>query len=146
VPERFTSVVDAHVVLRRDGKILLVRRAGNVYASGQLCLPSGHLEQGESILDAAIRETREEVGILLDPVRLRLVLSIHQRNRDKKHTRLGFVFEPEEWSGEPARCEPAKCAELLWANPDNLPTDTVDYTAAALRAIQRGTTFALNGW
>ncbi len=129
MPERFTSVVDAHVVLRRDGKILLVRRAGNVYASGQLCLPSGHLEQGESILDAAIRETKEEVGILLDPVRLRLVLSIHQRNRDKKHTRLGFVFEPEEW-----------------ANPDNLPTDTVDYTAAALRAIQRGTTFALNGW
>ena len=72
---------------------------------------------------------------------MRLVLSIHPRNRDKKHTRLGSVFEPEEWSGEPARC-----AELLWANPDDLPNDTVDCTAAALGAIQRGATFALNGW
>lgn len=30
VPERFTSVVDAHVILRRDGKLLLIRRAGKV--------------------------------------------------------------------------------------------------------------------
>jgi 8-oxo-dGTP diphosphatase len=146
VPERFTSVVDAHVILRRDGRLLLVRRAGKVYASGQLCLPSGHLEQGESIIDAAIRETREEVGIVLDPARLRLVLSIHQRNPDKRHTRIGFVFEPEQWTGEPAICEPAKCAELLWADPDALPADTVAYTAAAIRAVQRSSNFALNGW
>jgi hypothetical protein len=32
------------VFLRRHGKILLLRRTGNVYASGQLCLPSGHHE------------------------------------------------------------------------------------------------------
>jgi 8-oxo-dGTP diphosphatase len=146
VPERFTSIIDVHVILRRDEQILLLRRAGNVYASGKLCLPSGHLEQGESILDAAIRETREEVGIVLDPADLRLVLSIHQRNPDKRHSRVGFVFEPGLWDGEPARCEPAKCSEFLWVNPDDLPADTVEYTAAALDAVRRGITFALNGW
>ena len=45
MPDRFTSIIDVHVILRRTGKILLLRRAGNVYASGQLCLPSGHLEK-----------------------------------------------------------------------------------------------------
>jgi hypothetical protein len=40
---RHASIVDAHVLLRRDGKILLLRRAPGLYAAGQLCLPSVHL-------------------------------------------------------------------------------------------------------
>ena len=27
-----------------------------------------------------------------------------------------------------------------------LPSDTVGYTAAIINAVERGTTFALNGW
>jgi 8-oxo-dGTP diphosphatase len=146
MPERFSSIIDAHVVLRRNGKILLMRRAGDVFASGQFCMPSGHLEQGESILCAAIRETKEEVGVVLEPAALRLVLSIHQRNPDKKHTRIGFVFEPDYWDGEPSLCEPTKCTELLWADPLDLPVETAEYTVAVLRAIVRHDSFALNGW
>ena len=144
--ERFTSVTDAHVIFRRDRRILLMRRAGGIYASGQLCLPSGHLEEGESIVAAAVREAREETGIILDPGGLRMVLAMHQRNPDRRHTRLGFFFEPGQWHGEPANQEPAKCSELIWADPDHLPADTVEYTAAAIRAIQQGHVFALNGW
>ena len=33
---RYRSIVDVHVILRREGKILLLRRAGNVYATGML--------------------------------------------------------------------------------------------------------------
>jgi len=78
--ERYLSIVDVHVILRREGTILLLRRAGNVYATGMLCLPSGHLEDGESVLSAAVRETKEETGIALEPAALRLVLSIHERH------------------------------------------------------------------
>lgn len=141
--ERFTSIVDAHVIPLRHGKILLLRRAGTVYASGQLCLPSGHLEDGENILQAAVRETREETGITLDPAVMRLVLSIHQRDPGTTHTRFGFVFEPDRWHGKPVNRE---CSALLWADPESLPPDTIEYTAAILRAVQRGATFALNGW
>ena len=35
--ERYRSIVDVHVILRREGQILLLRRAGNVYATGMLC-------------------------------------------------------------------------------------------------------------
>jgi 8-oxo-dGTP diphosphatase len=59
MPDRFASVIDVHVILRRAGRVLLLRRAGDVYASGQFCLPSGHMEQGESIYQAAVRETLE---------------------------------------------------------------------------------------
>lgn len=146
MPERFSSIVDAHVILRRHGKILLLRRAGEVYARGQLCLPSGHLEEGENILQTAMRETREETGIILDHASMRLVLSIHQRNPGTTHSRIGFVFEPDRWQGEPANRESAKCSGLVWADPESLPADTAEYTTAILCAVHLGATFALNGW
>jgi hypothetical protein len=36
--DRHMSIVDAHVILRREGRILLLRRAAGTYAAGQLCL------------------------------------------------------------------------------------------------------------
>jgi 8-oxo-dGTP diphosphatase len=144
--ERYLSIVDVHVILRRKGTILLLRRAGSVYATGMLCLPSGHLEDGKSVLSAAVRETKEETGIALEPAALRLVLSIHERHPGTTHARIGLAFEPESWHGEPVNAEPGKCSELLWADPACLPSDTVGYTAAIINAVERGTIFALNGW
>ena len=145
-PQRYTSIVDVHVILRRGGRVLLLRRAGDTYASGQLCLPSGHLEQGESILAAAVRETREETGITLDPAALRHVLSIHQRNPGSRHARIGFAFEPRAWDGEPVNAEPRKHSALIWADPARLPPDTVGYAAAVITAVGHGLAFTLNGW
>ena len=145
-PARFASVIDAHVLLWRAGQVLLLRRAGDVYASGQLCLPSGHLERGESIRQAAVRETFEETGIILDPAALRHVLSIHQRNPGTSDTRIGFAFTPGWWDGEPVNAEPHKHSELVWADPAALPADTAEYTAALITAAGRGLTFTLNGW
>ena len=144
--ERYASIIDVHVILRRRGQILLLRRAGDTWASGQLCLPSGHLEEGESILGAAVRETREETGIALDPAILRHSLSIHQRHPGTGHARIGFAFEPPIWSGDPVNAEPHKHSELVWASPRALPADTVDYTTAVITAVENGTKFALNGW
>lgn len=143
---RFASVVDVHVILRRAGRVLLLRRAGDVYASGQFCLPSGHLERGESIPAAAVRETFEETGIALDPAKLRHVLSIHQRNPGTADTRIGFAFTPGVWDGEPVNAEPRKHSELVWADPAALPPDTAEYTAAVIAAAERGLTFTVNGW
>jgi 8-oxo-dGTP pyrophosphatase MutT (NUDIX family) len=145
VAERHLSVVDAHVILRRDRKILLLRRAMHLYASGQLCLPSGHHEAGEHIAATAARETAEETGIILNAGTLPLVLAMHQRNPDGQ-ARFGFFFEPLEWEGEPVNREPPKHTELVWASPGDLPPDTVDYTAKALTAIEHGSRFTLNGW
>jgi len=146
VPGRFASVIDVHVILRRAGRVLLLRRAGDVYASGQLCLPSGHMEPGESICQAAVRETFEETGIVLDHAALQHVLSIHQRNPGTADTRIGFAFAPRAWDGKPLNAEPHKHSELIWAVPATLPADTAEYTAAVITAVERGITFTLNGW
>jgi hypothetical protein len=35
---RYASIIDVHVILRRGTQILLLLRAGDTWASGQLCL------------------------------------------------------------------------------------------------------------
>ncbi|WP_407656858.1 NUDIX domain-containing protein [Lentzea atacamensis] len=40
-------------------------------------LPSGKLDAGESVLDAAVREAEEEVGVLVEPGDLRHVHTLH---------------------------------------------------------------------
>ena len=55
------------VIFEETGqKVLLTRRADN----GKWCLPSGHLEAGESALEACVREVKEETGFSVQVKRL----------------------------------------------------------------------------
>ncbi len=143
--ERYRSIVDVYVLLRRDGKILLTERANTGYADGQLCPPSGHLEQDESVVDGAIREAHEEVGVRLNPDDLHCAHVVHHRNPEGQG-RIGFFFAATRWEGEPSNREPQKCAGLLWADPESLPPNTVAYTAEAVAQIQAGRGFSVHGW
>jgi 8-oxo-dGTP pyrophosphatase MutT (NUDIX family) len=53
----------AHVFVVRDGRILALRQAS---ARGWWEFPGGDLEPGEMPADAAIRETREECGLIIE--------------------------------------------------------------------------------
>lgn len=50
----------ACVVVEREGKLLLVKRANRTF-HGWWCVPGGHAEQGETPAQAAQREANEEV-------------------------------------------------------------------------------------
>ena len=66
-PQRPFLAVSAAIF--RDGKVLIVRRARkpalNLYS-----LPGGAVEVGESLIDAVVREVREETQIDIEPVAL----------------------------------------------------------------------------
>ena len=86
---RHATIVDVHLILRRNGALLLSRRANTGYADGQYCLPGGHLEDGESVVQAVVREAAEEVGVTRHPQALRCVHVMHHRNRPTiRHPRL----------------------------------------------------------
>lgn len=145
--DSYRSVVDVYVLLRRpNGRVLLLERANTGYADGQLCPPSGHLERGESVLDGAVREVKEEVGVLVAPADLTFCYVVHHRGPGEAEGRVGFFFATTRWQGEPTNMEPHKCAGLLWADPARPPAHTVPYTAAALAQIEAGVPFALDGW
>ena len=75
-------------VLERDGRYLVVEEE----IAGQMTLnqPAGHLEYGESILDAVRRETLEETGYRFEPEAL--LGMILGQNDDPDRVYLRFAF------------------------------------------------------
>ncbi|MEU8248127.1 NUDIX domain-containing protein [Nonomuraea sp. NPDC048916] len=133
--------MDVHILFVRDDHLLLGLRANTGYADGQWHLPSGHLEAGESVVEAAVREAREEVGVDVDPADLAFVHVMHRAPE-----RVGLFFRAGRWKGEPFNAEPDKCAALEWHPLDRLPADMVPYPAAAVHAIRRGEPFGTFGF
>ncbi len=136
--ERHRSIVDLHLILRRDdGRILLMRRAHTGNGDGQLHLPSGHLDERESVVEGVIREAREEVGVTVNPADL-CFLHVMHRAAETGYDRVGFFFAADTWTGTVHNAEPEKCSELVWADPAHLPDDTIAYPAAGIAHGLRG--------
>ncbi|MFG2192443.1 methyltransferase domain-containing protein [Streptomyces sp. NPDC048639] len=145
-PSRHTEVVDVHLILRRGGEVLLARRANTGYADGLLHAPSGHAEDGEDVLQAMIREAREETGLDLEPGDMRVALVMqHRAPEDSARPRMGWFFEVQYGAGgEPVNREPGKCSQLDWFPLDALPDDMVAYCRAGLDAYRAGHRFVLH--
>jgi 8-oxo-dGTP pyrophosphatase MutT (NUDIX family) len=74
--------------------LVITRRAARLRGhAGPWALPGGRLDPGETAIEAALRETREEVGLALGPVSVLGVL-------DDYVTRSGYVMTPVVcWAG-----------------------------------------------
>ncbi|MGX1881878.1 methyltransferase domain-containing protein [Streptomyces sp. NPDC055287] len=141
---RHAEVVDVHLILRRDDEVLLARRVGTGYADGLLNGPSGHVEDGEDVRAAMIREAAEEIGIALTPADLRVALVMQHRGPGGK-PRTGWFFEAEYGAGgEPYNREPDKCSGLAWHPLGDLPADMVAYGRAGLDAYRAGERFVVH--
>lgn len=144
MPDR--HLIDVHVLLLRDDRVLLSRRRDpDPQFDGGWHLPSGKLDRGESVLAAAVREAEAEVGVVIEPADLRHVHTSHV-NGSGQEPRLGLFFEARRWSGDPVNREPAKCSAVEWFRFDALPAGMIDYPAAGLAAYRAGEPFAVRGW
>jgi ADP-ribose pyrophosphatase YjhB (NUDIX family) len=109
-------------------------------------VPSGHVERGESLTDAVMREVMEEVGIGIERENLRLVHTMYRPAHDATGERADFFFEARAWRGEPRNREPEKCDEVAWFPLNALPENIVGYLRVALAAVERGDPLSEPGW
>jgi 8-oxo-dGTP pyrophosphatase MutT (NUDIX family) len=134
----------AYVLLTRDGPagpevLLQLRGPETTYMAGHWATAAaGHVEAGESVLEAAVREAREELGVEIDPAALTPLCAMHRTdpgNPAPIEQRVDFFFLARAWSGDPTIQEPGKCVDLRWVSPADLPGATVPHERAVLELL-----------
>lgn len=135
---------DVHLVLTNPaGEVLFGQRQNTGFEDGAWHLPSGHLEAGESMVAALIRETKEEIGVIIDP---REVEFSHVMHNSSGGGRVAFFFTVRRWAAEPENREPDKCSGLRWFPLGALPTQLIPYCRTALTHIATDHCFSTFGW
>ena len=104
-------------IAQKDGKYLLVKERHQ--GKSVLNQPAGHLEKGESLEQAVIRETLEETGWHFKPTR---IIGIYQFVAGNGHTYLRFTFSGELIEQQKDyQLDPA-IEEVQWLDREELET------------------------
>ncbi len=140
---RFKLISAVHLFFLRDAQVLLLRRYNTGYEDGKYSVVAGHLDGGEQVKEAAIREAREEVGVELAPEDVEIVGVMHRLSNDE---RVDWFVVIRRWAGEIANCEPDKCDELAWFDLDALPPNVIAYVQRALENYRQSRWFDSYGW
>ena len=131
--------VTVQLFFLRENQLLLLRRFNTGFRDGEYTVPAGHIDGGEDIMDAAVREAKEEAGVDVAVGDLAFSTVMH---RIEDEERIDFFFTVNAWSGEAFNAEPEKCDDLRWFDLNDLPQNTVPYVRQAMRNHFDGIPFA----
>jgi 8-oxo-dGTP diphosphatase len=134
-----------YLILRQGDQVLLARRCNTGFQDGNYSLVGGHVETGEPLTDALLREAREEAGITLLPDQVMFVHLLH-RNCEDDLIYFDCFFVADQWSGALVNCEPDRCDDLRWFPLTALPVNTVDYVREVLTRAVSGERLSEHGW
>ncbi|MFH1650162.1 MAG: NUDIX domain-containing protein [Candidatus Woesearchaeota archaeon] len=117
--------VGVGIMILRGGKVLLGRRHDNpkkaqsaLHGEGTWTMPGGKLDTGETILEGATRETREETGIEIVKSK---IISVQETILQDVHF-ITFGIHCTLHTGEPKVMEPDQITQWNWFPLDELPS------------------------
>lgn len=112
----FNPVVGAGTLVETDGRVVLVRRGIDPH-EGRWGLPAGYVEADELAEDAAIRETWEETGLVVE---LDNLLGVYSFGHEPQ-TGVLILYSAHTVGGE--LCAGDDAQEVATFAPDELPPD-----------------------
>lgn len=144
--DRHKVVPAVYLLIRKDSKILMIRRFNTGYCDGMYSLPAGHLDGGEPAKAALVREAKEEVDMDLRAGDLKLVHVIHRVAQEGDHERIDLFFETKKWQGTPKNMEPDKCDDVSWFSIDELPQNMTPEVKQVLEQVRAGEIYSELGF
>ncbi|AIJ06803.1 MULTISPECIES: nucleotide triphosphate diphosphatase NUDT15 [Edwardsiella] len=113
------------IIVNAAGQILLGKRCGS--HAPYWSIPGGHVEQGETFEQTAIREVAEECGLHIDTPRFVGVTNNLRTWRDEGVHNVSIIMQVSApAAAAPQRCEPDKCERWQWCDPRQLPQPCFD--------------------
>lgn len=136
--------VTVQIVLIKKNKILLMKRFNTGYEDGKYCLPGGHVEKGEEIKQAGIREAKEELGIDIKNEDLEVKHVLYRKVKDNAY--VDFILICKEWSGEIKINEKDKCNEIRWIYINKLPSNIIPFIKKIFTEEHKEKYYISYGW
>ncbi len=135
------------IILMQDTSYFLIERKNTNWAQGYWNFPGGLVDPHETVMQAAIRETREEIGVIVNPEDFELVQVIHiKKSTTNTQDIIGIYFKAHRWTGIPHNAEPEKITGAQWYSLQALPSKITEHAQLALNGLKTGTRYSENGW
>jgi len=143
--ERFKLSLSVFMLLiDKDNNVLLIKRSNTGWMDGFYSVPAGALDGKETLLQAVIRETMEEVNVLVSEKNIQLVHTMHNMTHEEEW--IGSFFVARHWEGTPQVNEPEKHSEVRWVSIKNLPENIIPYVQRACNGYIENNSYSEFGW
>ena len=119
----FSVIPSTNISILKGNRILLSRRKNTGWMDGHLCIPGGHVEPGETPRQAAVRELKEELGLIVKENELMFICVAARNTNPSQYVAFEFVLKGDNYKYKNE--EPSKCSELIWVDVNNLPDDVI---------------------
>lgn len=142
--ERFKLSLSVFLLLIEDNNVLLIKRSNTGWMDGYYSVPAGALDGKENLIQAIIREAKEEVDVMVARKDVQLVHTMHNMTHGEEW--VGTFFVTHKWRGTPKVHEPEKHNEVRWVDLDKLPQNTIHYVKQAITAYKNKQVYSEYGW
>ena len=143
--ERFKTKMGVFLVLIENDSLLCLRRANTGIEDGLYVVPMGGVQEGETPLEAIVRESFEEVGVIVQPQDLTMAHLMY-----RKHTQPdGYFFYQQDiffvtqrHTGQIENKEPHKADRVEFLPLTDLPDNFSPCVRKALTCLMEGITYS----
>ncbi|MFX1375627.1 MAG: NUDIX domain-containing protein [Promethearchaeota archaeon] len=104
--------VDAVILVNSKSALVLIQRKNPPF-QGELALPGGFVDVGETVENACIREAKEETNINIKIIRLIGVFSDPKRDPRGHNVTIAFLCEPLTDNEKPKAMDDAAALEII---------------------------------
>ena len=131
--------IGTYLMLIKDGKLLLQCRKGGPL-DGVYTPVAGHVDERENVIEAIVREAKEEAGIIVNPDDLQVSVIAHLPDTNYKGGRadiINFFCFTDKYQGEVQNQEPDICSNLGFYDLTDLPANIMKQILQVLEAYNK---------